>query len=171
MQEERRLPLTIGLAIPVIMIGLVAVSIYVPGLFSPPPRFDFLYVTWDNYGGPEYVVERGQLVRRAVTYPAHYTPGPKQLFVHHVAANESVEVSFEEAKTLPLDSSVQSPDGFEVACGTHGDGFFPFFFSGESDYNALYLTGHHAAKRLHLKSGDRWYYDRPRFLGWIVSRR
>ena len=171
MKPRKNISLIIGLSIPFLMIVLVAASIYLPGLFSPQPKVDFLYVTDDDYyQGHAYVVENGKLTKREVTYPEHYTPGVTRLFVHDVLANESKEVSFEEAQQLRLDVNVKSPDGYEVVYGSAEYGFFPLFFSGDRDYNSTYLKGRSTSKKLKLQipSDGRYYSrDRARFLGWI----
>src|SRR3989338_2533150 len=170
MKPQKNISLIIGLAIPFLMIVLVAASIYLPGLFAPKPTVNFLYVTDDDYyQGHAYVIENGKLTKREVTYPEHYTPGVTRLFVHDVSINESKEVSFEDAQKLQLDPTVKSPDGWEVVYGSAGYGFFPLFFSGGRDYNSMYLKGHNASKKLKLQipSDERYYYsrDRVRFLG------
>ena len=172
MKPQKNISLIVGLAIPFLMIVLVAASIYLPGLFAPQPKFNFLYVTDDDYyQGHAYVIENGKLTKREVKYPEHYIPGVIRLFVHDVSANESKEVSFEEAQQLHLDPNVKSPDGYEVVYGSAEYGFFPLFFSGGRDYNSMYLKGHSTSKKLKLQtpSDGRYYYsrDRARFLGWI----
>ena len=171
MNPKKDISLIIGIAIPILMIVLVAASIYLPSLFSPPPRFNFLYVTDDGYyQGQQYVVERGTLVKQGVIYPERYTPRAARLFVHDVVKNESKEISFEDAQRLHLDPSGKSPDGFEVVYGSREDGIFPLFFFTSTDYNTIYMKGHNASRKLDLpsKTAEGYYYNsRFRFLGWI----
>ena len=178
MKTKRNISLIIGLAIPLVMIVLVAASIYLPGLFAPSPRFNFLYVLGDDYyQGQQYVVEKGKLIKREVKYPEHYTPyypytpGVARLFVHDVVRNESREISFEDAQQLSLNANIKSPDGFEVVYGSSGDGIFPLFFFHDTDYSTVYIKGHNASRKLNLQAGTTggyyYYYNRFRFLGWI----
>ena len=171
MNPKKNVSLIVGIAIPILMIVLVAISIYVPALFAPAPRINFLYVTGDDYyQGQQYVVENGTLVKREVKYPKHYTPGVARFFLHNTSANEDKELSFEEAQKPKLDTNVKSTDGYEVVYGNTDGGVFPFFFSGGFDYSAMYLKGHNTSKKLNLQSSDdgRYYYNRNRrFLGWI----
>jgi hypothetical protein len=170
MKTDKRISLIIGIAIPCLMIVLVAASIYLPGLFSPPPTFDFLYITGDDYyQNRRYGVEQGRLAERQVTHPEHYSPGPARFFIHSVTRNESREISLEEARQLPLDANLKAPDGFEVVYGSRGSGVFPFIFFRNSDYNTMYLKGPHSSIKLNLQvSPDGSYYsNRARFLGWI----
>jgi len=167
MESKKNISLIVGIAIPILMIFLVAISIYLPILFAPAPRFNFLYVTHDGY--VQYVVENGTLVKRAVKYQEHYTPRAARLFVHNVSANEDKEVSFKEAQKLKLDDNAKSPDGYEVVYGSTEYGFFPLFFSGDQDDNVMYLKGHNTSKKLNLQSstGGRYYSRNRHFLGWI----
>lgn len=170
MSPKKNISLIIGIAIPIFMIFLIAISIYLPSLFAPTPQFNFLYVIEDSYGrGRQYGVENGALVKYEVKYPENYTPRAPRLFMYDVSKNTDQEVSFGEAQQLKLDVSAKSPDGYEVVYGSREYGFFPFFFSGGYNYKALYLKGHNTSKKLELQSSDdgRYYYRNRRFLGWI----
>ena len=171
MKSPKNVSLVIGLTIPVLMIAFVAASIYLPNAFAPVPRFNFLYVTGDNYyEGNQYVVVSGKLTKREVKHPEHHTPEVMRLFVYDVASNHSKEVLFDEAQQLRLDAAVIAPDGYEVAYGGLNDGVFPLLVSGGHDYNAMYLKGHCAGKKLNIQiQAERpyGYRQRARFLGWI----
>jgi hypothetical protein len=83
------------------------------------------------------------------------------LYVYDAKTNTSHEVSFEEAQSLNLDPNTESPDGFSVVRGNQNGGFL--FFSSNSDYNKVYLTGHNVSKKTNLRlNGDNF-----RFIGWI----
>ena len=67
MNRKQDLSLIIGIAIPFLMILVVAASIYLPGLFAPAPTCRFLYAAGDDYyQGSQYVVERGRLAKRNI---------------------------------------------------------------------------------------------------------
>lgn len=171
MESKKNISLIVGIAIPILMIFLVAISIYLPILFAPTPRFNFLYVTDDGYYPSYlYVVENGVLNKREVKHPEYPTPRVARLFLHDVSANESKEISFEETRKLKLDANAKSPDGYEVVYGNTEYGVFPLFFSDGYNYNDMYLKGHNASKKLNLQSStdDRYYCrNRARFLGWV----
>lgn len=170
MGSKKNVSLIIGIAIPIFMIFLIAVSIYLPSLFAPAPQFNFLYVVEDIYGpNHRYGVENDMLVKYEVKHPEPYTPRAARLFIHDVSSNMDQEVLFEEAQKLKLNANEKSPDGYEVVHGSSEYGFFPFFFSGGYGYNTMYLKGHNASKKLELQSanGGRYYYSNRRFLGWI----
>lgn len=173
---KKNISLIIGLAIPILMILFVAGSIYLPGLFIKP-EFDFLYVTGSGYTstyGEQYTVANGTLIQNKVNPPKdqdYYPPlRPEKLFIYDADKNESLEVSFEEAKLFNLDVNAVSKDGFEIVRGGYDDGIFPLFFGGHSNYNARYLKGHGVSKKLNIPGMKAYdYYDYNfRFLGWII---
>jgi len=171
---KKNITLVIGISIPILMILFVAGSIYLPGLFIKP-HFNFLYVSGnDSYyyynNGYQYSVQNDKLIKNEIRQLENQNYNPprveSKLYIYDVAKNESREISFEEAQNLNLDSNNMSPDGFEVTYGSRGDGFFPFFFRSERDYNTRYLKGHNVSKKLNLQlSGS--YYNNFRFIGWI----
>jgi len=169
---KKNITLVLGISIPILMILFVAGSIYLPGLFIKP-HFNFLYVSGDDYyyNQQQYSVQNGKLVKSEIKQPENqnYNPprGESKLYVYDVAKNESKEISFLETQNLNLDSSVKSPDDFEVVYGSRGDGFFPFFFWSERDYNTRYLSGHNVSKKLNLQLNGSSYYNNFRFIGWI----
>lgn len=170
MSSKKNISLIIGIAIPIFMILLTAVSIYLPSFFAPAPQFNFLYATEDGYGQDrQYGVENGMLAKYEVRDQQHDMPRAARLFIHDVSRNTNQEVSFEEAQKLRLDANIKSPDGYEVVYGSSEYGFFPFFSSGEHDYSAMYLKGHNTSKKLELEqlSDGRYYYRNRHFLGWI----
>ena len=170
MKIKKDISLIIGVAIPILMIVFVAASIYLPGLFSPPPKFNFLYVTGDRYYEKyQFVVENSRLTKREVKYPERYTPEVARLYIHDVSRNESKEISFEDAQKLYIDPNTKSQDDFEVVYGSYDGGIFSIFF-GREDYDTVYLKGHNTSKKLNLSSsgnGHYYYYNSFRFLGWI----
>lgn len=170
MKNKKDISLIIGIAIPILMIVFVAASIYLPSLFSPSPKFNFLYVTGDRYYGKyQFVVENGKLAKREVKYPEHYNSEVARLYIHDVLKNESKEISFEDAQKLYLDPNKESQDGFEVVYGSYDGGIFSIFF-GREDYDTVYLKGHNVSKKLNLSSsgnGHYYYYNSFRFLGWL----
>lgn len=168
---KKNITLVVGISIPILMILFVATSIYLPGFFVQP-KYNFLYVSSDDYyyyNQYQYSVQNGKLLRNEIKQPENRTyrwMRDVKLYVCDVVKNESREISFEEAQNLNLDSNNVSPDGFEVTYGNRSEGFLPFFFFLERDYNTLYLKGHNLSKKLNLKlSGS--YYHNFRFIGWI----
>lgn len=169
---KKNITLVIGITIPILMILFVAGSIYLPGLFIKP-HFNFLYVSGDDYyyyNQQQYSVQNGKLVKNEIKQLENQNYNPPRnepkLYIYDVTKNEAKEISFVDGQNLNLDSRAKSPDDFEVVYGSRGDGFFPFFWGGGTDYNTRYLKGHNISKKLNLQLNGSSYYN-FRFLGWI----
>ncbi|MDO8657633.1 MAG: hypothetical protein Q7K55_02755 [Candidatus Levybacteria bacterium] len=169
MINRKNLSLIIGFSIPIMMILFVAISIYIPKIFFNP-KYNFLYSTDEGYSTNQiYSVRNGRLFENPKPTPAYSDPrlySNPQLYVHNVAANKSVPVTFEEAASFTLDSNVESPDGYKLENGS-GGGFFPFFWSNR-DYNVKYLVGHNASEKINVKTNGS-NYSSIHFLGWIIQ--
>ncbi len=163
--------LIIGLAIPVLMIVLVAAAIYMPRFLADieDPQVDFLYsVGYTNRY--RYFVEDGrlQLEERESECEAQNSRGKEkiQFFIHRVRENTGERVSFEEASMLRLDDTALSPDGYELAYGRRSEFLFPMWSS--RDYRTRYLRKERRAIRLELEIGESFdYATNMTFLGWI----
>lgn len=171
---KKNITFILGMSIPVLMILIVAGSIYLPSLFVKAPAVNFLYsIGDDNYycdGIQQYTVQNNKLLRNIVKQPdtggvALVCVDPK-IFIQDVVKNESKQISFEEAQKLNLDSNIISSDGFEVVYGNRGDNYFPFFFYSNPDYSTRYLKGHNISKKLNIQLNESYYYG-FHFLGWI----
>lgn len=165
---KKNLPLIFAISVPVILVIGVALTVYLPTLFVKP-EYNFLYASGSNYIYRDlYVVENGTLVKKPIIVPGtvRTTQEPK-LYMHDVSKNVSVEISFEEAQRLSLDTNTQSPDDFEIAYGSGGGGFFPFLFWSEGNYGERYLKGRGISKKLNLQTSYGSYSSDFRFLGWI----
>lgn len=169
--NKQNIPLIAGISIPILMIIFVAASIYLPRLFVPAPKYNFLYATdGDYYTRRFYSVQNDRLVENEIKYPEKYRPRRKpKFFVHDIVKNESKEIAFEDAQKLTLNSNVKSPDGFEVVSGTRHSGFFPFFFGGGRDYKTKYIKGRNTSKKLNLQMITDYYYRNFHFIGWITE--
>ena len=172
---KKNITLLMGVSIPILMILFVAGSIYLPGLFIKP-HFNFVYVSGDEpyyyyNNGYRYFVQNNKLVRNEIKQLENQNYSPlrveSKLYYYDVAKNEAKEISFADAQNLSLDSNTKSPDDFEVVYGSRGGGFFPFFWSVGTDYNARYLKGHNVSKKLNLQLNEGSPYGNFRFIGWI----
>ena len=171
MKNQEKMPLIIGLIIPVLMVIFIAASIFVPRLFAPPVQYDFIYSVPDGYNpDSEYWVREGRIQLRDIKdlnqKQTHWAP--VRLYRYHVKENRNAQITMEEAKNLSLSDNSQSPDGYEIGPGTQGSSFL-FFYSSYSDYSAMYLKGHGVAHKLNLTKGKREYYSDFHFIGWVLS--
>jgi hypothetical protein len=174
--NKKNIPLILALAIPVVMILAVALAIYLPGI-GQSPKYNFLYMSGSNiyygYGQQEYTVSGGRLVQNPPqTAPNAYPPNYVQpdiakphFYVYDVSKDTATEITFEQAQTYHLDSSLTSPDGYSIAQGNGGGGDF-IFGGGGGDYNSWFIKGHNRAHKLNLKLTAPNYYN-FQFLGWI----
>lgn len=181
MNIKNNLPLIFGIAIPILMIAFVAISIYVPQMFIKP-EYDFLYLMGENYcylnvkavSGTTvsvYSVKNSQLIQNVSDDDLQKCITARvpelKIFMYNVTTEKSTEVTYDYARSLRLDSSPESPDGFKIVRGEGNGGFFPFYFYSGSDYNTRYITGRNVSKKLNISEGERYYYNNFTFLGWI----
>ena len=173
MLNKKNLPLYIALAVPVLMIILVAAFIYLPGI-GKKPKVNFLYMTGNNvydYAyNSGYQISGGHLIYNPPVPPITNRPNnvvsdDAHFYVYDVAGNQAKEVTLAEAEGYSLDSSNTSSDGYTIQQGNGNSGDF-LFGGGEGDYSSWFIKGHNRAIKLNLKlSGT--YYSNFRFLGWV----
>ena len=191
---KQNLALTIGLAIPVAMVLLIAGMVYLPRIFmgAPVPAYDFVYAQGENIVYPSqmsyanyptnpcvlhyYVIEKGLLIKKPNTQSPENTMYCKgqpivdagsTFYRRDTVANKSTQMSFEEASLLLYVTGPKSPDGFEVVHGGSG-GFFPFFY-GSYDYSTQYLKKGSFIEKLDMQiASDRYYNGSENNLGWVL---
>lgn len=173
-------PLVIGIGLPLLMVVLVAASIYLPGMWAKKPTQNFVYsvpVDMQSYYGPgsiAYAVENGKLVEKptpnsvkAETAQTGVTPTKPNIYFHDVTTNKSKAITFDEAAALSLSGNSESSDGYSVIRGSYGGGFFPFFGFGGSEYNKLYIKKDNYSRELNLNQNNGYDYFSFQFLGWV----
>ncbi len=164
-EKKKNVPLVIALSIPVLMILLIAVSIYLPVLFVKP-GIDFIYSHGGDYcSRDKYSVRDEKIVENAVkenskNHGCGYQ-GEVKLYYYDVQRDTAREITFEEAKNYQLDNHSKSLDGFEVVPGNQS--FDILFFSGSSYYDKYLKKGAFSRK---LNIGKAYYYS-FKFIGWI----
>lgn len=175
MISKKNLPLYIALAVPVLMILLVAAFIYLPGI-GKKPAHNFVYMSGQDvyyYGDArgEYTVTNGRLVKNPLPpipegQAPYYKPAVSDphFYFYDVSKHEAREITLAEAAAFELDPSNVSPDGYTVERGNGNSGAFLFGDSG--DYNSWFLKGHNRANKLNIKLIGTDYYN-MRFLGWV----
>jgi len=186
MQKQANFPLYVAIAIPIIMMVLVAATIYLPSLFAAQPQYNFLYTVNDQgYTYPVrgtapyyvYEVQDGKVTRQQITPPNNPKELPnvpvapdrgQKLYIYDVKKNASTSISFEEAQKLKLDNDATAPDGFVIQRGGQRENLFSVLFGG-SDYNSMYLVKSGTGKKLSIGPGNNQYnpYD-FNFLGWLI---
>ena len=179
--KNKNLPIIIGLSLPVMLILMIALSIYLPQLWTSPPKYNFIYaINKSYYPFEEYYVENDKLAKRPKTYPqqpnVQPASGEVKLFIHDLTNNKSREISFEDGQRFKLNGAFTSPDGFQVTYGTTRDYslFSLFFNSYEENYNQLFLKKGNYTKKFNLPLPSTYYsytyYQNFHFVGWIIEQ-
>ncbi len=175
MINKKNLPLYIALAVPVLMIILVAAFIYLPGI-GQKPKYNFVYMSGNNvydysYNNYGYSVQNGHAVY--IPQPVNNLTNPPQnqaqpqFYLYDTSKNEATSLTFEQVQTYNLDPTNTSQDGYTVQQGNGGGGDL-FFGSTPSDYNSWFIKGHNRSVKLNLKTVSSTYsYYNFRFLGWV----
>ncbi len=169
--NKKNLPLIAGLSIPVLMMALVAISIYIPRMFAPKAKTDFVYCI-GGYGAQNYYsIQNGVITQRELLPHEKANKMSMSLYLHDMPANVSREISLAEAQKMKLDSREMSPEGFAVLGGVNDYGLMSWmFFGGGGDRLGMYLAGHNSSQKLKLAGsgqGSLYYYKTPHFLGWV----
>ena len=165
-KNGKNVPLIIALSIPVLMVTLIAVSIYLPTMFVKP-QFDFIYSTDDGYCHyRKYLVINSKIIEEENQKPTEnnvckHDRNPR-LYYYDIQLNTPKEITLEEAQKFFIDNRAQSPDGFEIVSGDRS--FDIFFFSGSSYYDKYLKKGTYTRK---LNTPHDYYYYDFRLIGWV----
>lgn len=164
--KHKNTPFILALALPLLMILLVAISIWVPPMFYTP-KYNFIYSVDTQYYGSEYlVVEQKRLVDHT---PVEYI-GTQQVQLYHydVKSDTSTPISFIDAQKYALLDSEESPDGYKVVSGHNNEGFFPFYWGGNFN-GETYMVNNFSSKKLKVIKNSIRNYEPIHFLGWIQN--
>jgi hypothetical protein len=188
------LVLVVGLTLPVLlMAGFLAVSV-LPDSFADPPKYDLLFSTTDYPPTPIPVAVR--LMVRDGVLVAQYTKPPgqpgnvgawKKVFLFEASSRRVRQLAFgfpadmaaidgtrEEAVAsaagLRLDSTLQAPDGYELAIGDRrGGGLLIELFGGSRGYEPRLKKGSRSVPLPQL-AGESFAYGGIEFVGWVTGR-
>ncbi|HEV8395173.1 MAG TPA: hypothetical protein VGQ37_12910 [Vicinamibacterales bacterium] len=189
------LVLVVGLTLPVLlMAGFLAVSA-LPDRLSDPPQYDLVFTTNEYPSTPvpinvRLIVKDGALV-------AQYTRPPgqqgsfgvwKKLFVYEASARRVRQLTFgfptdmatldgtrEEpvasAAQFKLDTTLQSPDGYELAYGDRrGGGLLLELFGGARGYEPRLRKGSRSVPLTAAVGQPAFDYGGVEFVGWVTAR-
>lgn len=186
---KKNIVLLVAFALPVVIIGVVAASVYFPSL-RLSTKYNFVYVACvdatrsyyqcDLYLQKHYSVVEGKLVVTPVgateDSDKNGVPDIKEsytarIFYHDTLTDESREITLADAKKLQLSGLVTSPDAVTVSGEYRGGGdFFPFSSRGSS--YGYFLTKGNAHKKLNIINSDQYYSSGNfQFLGWVLPGR
>ena len=166
--NKQKLPLYIALAIPMLMIVLIALFVYIPGI-GKKPHINFLYVSGQGYySNYNYAVSGGKLIMNTFTSTDPVYKGivtTPHIYLYDVSTDKATELAFQDAQKYTLDASTESSEGFAFRRGGYSGGFL---FDVGNDYNSYYLVGFNRKHKLNLKTVGTGYDDNQ-FLGWIIK--
>lgn len=173
--NTKNLPLMVGIALPLLLIGVITLVIFGPSL-SIKPAHDFIYTSDDDYYSytrdylHTYKVMDGRITLEAVPPKPGYAPTKTAppLYLYDVQTDTVHQITFEDARGYVLDPGPSSPDGYSVSYQYGHDGIFELFGSSNED-NGYVISKGDGVKRLSGITGNgRYSYDDGfKLLGWI----
>lgn len=166
MITKEKLPLIVGIGLPLLLILYVAITASLPSLFVKP-KYNFIYVNDPYHNRFNINVLNGKInMEQTYRYDNRYdnsTFTQPTLFLYDVINDKSTQISLAQAQSYTLDPSNKSPDGFTVGRrDSDSSSYFPFFFGSYDTGN--YLMG----KGLNRRITEGNYYN-FKFAGWIVN--
>jgi len=173
---KKNLPLIVGIALPLLFVGILVAVVSMPPLFVNP-QHDFLYtmsgspysyaVAYKN----SYTLVDGEVTLQPVVIPPNYNTATLQnapiLYRYEVKDGSAHTISLSDAQSLKLDPGPTSPDGYTVSYNYGNNGIFGLFGGNTSD-NGYYISNGHSSKKLtSLTTSD--YYSGANFqlIGWV----
>ncbi len=184
--KSSKISLIIGLALPAIMVAIIAGLVFLPGK-SLNPTTDFIYVvgpypsyttrSGDTVTQHDIMITNGKLAHTATSYNGRdgYIQYPDdrhtvpRFFIHRTQANTNEEIGIEALGKLMLSPDRKSPDGFTLTFGKQSYGVFPFFFNDNTNRDHAYLSTNRASKEITLVSDTSIDYYAMQLVGWIVT--
>lgn len=169
MFHHKHIPLLISFALPVVMIIVIALSIFLPQYISHP-KYDFVYSVYDGYYSTSfYTLEKGKLVQNLVPVyelENNYYRVPK-LYRYDMQNNLTKEISFGEAQQYMYFSSEISPDGYTIKESGMNGGIFPFSFDNSANTRSVYAVTKYSGKKLTIHESTTPWSNQIHFIGWI----
>jgi len=192
---RENLVLVIGLTVPVLlMAGFMAVSA-LPDRLSDPPQYDLVFTTNEYPSTPvpitvRLIVKGGALVAQYSRPPGQTGPFGvwKKLFVYEASSRRvrqltlgfptdmgTLEGTREEAVAsaaqFKLDTTLQSPDGYELAYGDRGGGGLLLeIFGGSRGYEPRLRKGSRSVPLSPGVGQPAFDYGGVEFVGWVTVR-
>ncbi len=172
---KKNLPLIIGIALPLVFVLIISLVIFLPSL-SVKPQYNFIYTTNDYYSYNQaykntFAIENNHIVLQPVSIRAGetYVGTMPTLYLYDVKANNSHQISFDEAKNLTLDAGPSSPDGYTIKYQYNNEGIFELFGSNGNNDRGYFVTKNNGAKKLTgFPATDYYWSDGSlKFIGWI----
>lgn len=193
--------LIVGLTLPVLLMVGFMVASSLPRTLADPPKYDLVFSVQDYKGSASIPVTVAFIVKDGVL-KAQYTqikPPPqgyysnywRKLYIYEAATQKVRELPFgfpadidkiegvkeetvEATRGMKLDTTVQSPDGYELSYGSyHRNGLFGELFWGWSGRsNEMMLRKGSSTVRLSTGDGSYPFYSGSiDFSGWVAEKK
>jgi hypothetical protein len=191
--------LAVGLALPILVMAAFMLASGLPRQLADPPRYNLVFSTFDYSPGsqafpvsPKFIVRDGALhaqFTRMPRQPGYVNSGWKKLYLYDAATQkvrelpfglppdvESIDVMREDpvdsARDLVLDTTLQSPDGYELTFGTRTSGGFfnEFLWRSRDTYGARLARKDGSSVRLATADGQGAFsMGSVEFVGWVTG--
>lgn len=190
--------LVAGIALPVLLMAGFMVASSLPSRFSDPPRHDLIFAV--NEFGPNTslpisvrLIVKDQVLKaqytRIAPQPGGYAGAWKKLYRYEAGSQAVRELAFgvpqdieaitgtredtvEATADIRLDTSLRSPDGYELTFGDTGrSGLLTGLFWSSYSYEPRLKKG---SSSVRLATGDNQPYisvGNIEFIGWVVGTR
>lgn len=152
---------SVPVAITLLALGIV----YTPRLLANP-GYDFMYTVCTTYRcKDEYTVNSNGYIEHKtnISNRIYSDDQPAELYYYSTKQNNAKRITFEEAQSYKLDTSLRSPDGYSLTRETTGGGFL-FWGDYSEDW---YLKNGAKKKKVELTSNGSYYAGDIKFLGWV----
>ena len=195
---KQNFALIVGLALPVLLMLGFMVASSLPQTVSTPPSFDLVFAVPDyppNQGMPvsvRLVVKDGTLkaqYTKIALLPTGYVNSVwKKLYIYEAKPHTIRELAFgfpanmdqfegtreetvEATKSLKLDTTLQSPDGYELSYADYGSrGLLTDIFWSRGYSNVPRLKKGGVSVQLAASDGRPYFaYGSAEFVGWVIG--
>jgi hypothetical protein len=191
---KRNLALVAGLVLPVLLMGFFFIASMLPRAVSDPPKYDMVFAAQDYTGGNtlpvsvNFIVKDGALKAQyaRLNPPGNYGQWRK-LYIYEAKTQKVRELPFgfpadmdkitgtredvvEAAKELKLDSTLQSPDGYELSYDGYSHSSLVsdlFFYRGGYGSEPLLRKGGSSVRLSMDGARAPFYYGQVQFIGWV----
>ncbi len=179
--KKTKWALIIGIAIPILMIIVIAFSVYLPNM-NFKNNYDFIYTFNDGNsyclgGGGYYSVSNGKIIQNELSVAnlndsycskTLTTQTVKPLYRYISSKDIFEKISYEDTRKLQLNEGPYSPDGVIVFSGySSNSGMFELFGGGRSSGQNFQLQNKDKGVKKVMLATNESYYN-FKFIGWVI---
>ncbi|MDX1836534.1 hypothetical protein DIZ81_01060 [Legionella taurinensis] len=191
---KHNLLLIIGLVLPVLLMVVFMLSTLIPTVVSNPPRYDMVFAIQDYSSSVAAPVNVNLVVKQGVL-TAQYTKSPnvnaygwKKLYLYEAKTQKVRELPFafpsdsgtmqgmveqpvEATKGMKLDTTLESPDGYQLSYRGHSNSgglFGQLLWGGSYNNQACLRKGSQCIKLMGNDNRGYYYPGYVQFIGWVI---